>query len=110
MKSIASTFALICLVTSSSLFALSAEARNCTKGKPCGNSCISQKDVCHIKGGDSATNAPKETKKEAAQEPAGNTSAATASSTDQAKKPKDCKKGKPCGNGCISAKATCHAN
>lgn len=34
-----------------SLFAIDAEARNCKKGKPCGNSCIAMNRTCHIGSG-----------------------------------------------------------
>ena len=76
-------------------------ARNCKKGKPCGNSCISKNDVCH---------------KESGAAPAESTAAAPAESPAQAPseaaatKVKHCKKGKPCGNSCISEKATCNAS
>jgi hypothetical protein len=32
-------------------FAAPAFAKVCTVGKPCGNTCISQSDTCHIGGG-----------------------------------------------------------
>ena len=71
-----------------------AEARNCKKGKPCGNSCISKNDVCHKNGGTSE--AVSETPVSAA--PA-------AEATSHAAK--HCKKGKACGNSCIPKDAVC---
>jgi hypothetical protein len=36
------------LICAPLLIGLHAEAKNCTKGKPCGDGCISQEDVCHV--------------------------------------------------------------
>jgi hypothetical protein len=59
--------------------------KNCTKGIPCGKTCISASKVCCV-----GTSAPQAT------------SAAPAKST----KPQ-CTTGKPCGNSCISADKVC---
>jgi hypothetical protein len=69
----------------------SVEARNCKKGKPCGNSCISKNDVCHKDAG--VTTPPAEV----AETPSVNAEPA-----------KKCKNGKPCGKGCIAKDAVCH--
>ncbi|MBC7385517.1 MAG: hypothetical protein H7301_05040 [Cryobacterium sp.] len=78
-------------------------AKHCSKGKPCGNACISKDDVCH-KGETSATTSE-------AAAPAAATGAVVAPSVDATTaRKKECKHGKACGNSCISEKATCHAN
>jgi hypothetical protein len=91
------------------LGAANAEARNCVKGKPCGNSCIAKNDVCHkTEGATTAkeeTPAKPETKTEAAPS---KEAAAEPAKEEKSKKAKNCKKGKPCGDSCIPEKATCH--
>ena len=91
-----------------------AEARNCKKGKPCGNSCIAVNDVCH-----------KSTVGTSADTPASDPirQVAPASATDRAqslsaptqgaekkemKSAKHCTTGKSCGNACIPKDAVCH--
>ncbi len=106
-----------------------AEARNCKKGKPCGNSCISQKDVCHKGAGDSTTSAeapvvqaqrpdsvaPVAAPPAAAPPVAAPAAAAPVDSTPASQSPnpsmknaKNCKAGKACGNTCIPKDAVCH--
>ena len=109
------------------LFSFHAEARNCKKGKPCGNSCISQNDVCHKTGGASTTSGPSATTPAQSSVPDVPKSDAPASQTktdsgamtgathlrsDSAPntaKAKNCKKGKACGSSCISKDAVCHS-
>ncbi|MBC7396541.1 MAG: hypothetical protein H7333_03780 [Bdellovibrionales bacterium] len=102
------------------LTSLDAQAlvRHCSKGQPCGNSCISKNDICHITNIGNAQSAPAasgiETKTTAPASPAAAAPAATAAPVSaavpaNATKTKNCKKGKPCGNSCIAEKAVCHA-
>ena len=98
-------------------------AKNCVKGQPCGNACISNEDVCHIPTPGNAHVAPATTSTheskaekmpaETAKEKKVETTTAPAVPGDatvtKTVKVKNCKKGKPCGNGCIPMKATCHA-
>ncbi len=37
-------------MSSSAMASMAAHPKNCKKGKPCGNTCISVKDVCHKPG------------------------------------------------------------
>ncbi|MEJ2611099.1 MAG: hypothetical protein P8179_13710 [Candidatus Thiodiazotropha sp.] len=37
---------------------ITLQARNCTKGKPCGNGCIAQNKTCRIESGDSQNRDP----------------------------------------------------
>jgi nucleoid-associated protein YgaU len=98
-----------------------AFAKNCKKGKPCGNACIAKEDVCHKPTGTAeaapaatadaaaaASVAPAAAPAAAMAAPAATTEAAPAAAAS-AEKTKVCKKGKPCGNSCISEKAVCHA-
>jgi hypothetical protein len=85
-----------------------AFAKNCKKGKPCGNACIAKKDVCHKPAGN-AEAAPAATADAAAMAAPAATTEAAPAATASAEKTKVCKKGKPCGNSCISEKAVCHA-
>jgi hypothetical protein len=87
-----------------------AEARNCKKGKPCGNSCIAKADVCHKDAG-TATAAPAVAPAPAAAAPAAQavaTPAAPAAAPAPAESAKVCTKGKACGNSCIAKDAVCH--
>jgi hypothetical protein len=88
-----------------------ADARNCKKGKPCGNSCIAQNDVCHKEQTTSTMAAPeaKQTQAPAAAPAAPAPAAAAAPATAPAAKAKNCAKGKPCGNSCIPKDAVCHS-
>ena len=86
-----------------------AFAKNCKKGKPCGNACISKEDVCHKESGGSAVAAPGPAPTTSTNAPS--TTSPTANVTTTTENPtnaKVCKKGKPCGNSCISEKAVCH--
>ena len=80
------------------LISIDARARNCHKGKPCGNSCISKNDVCHKNAGSASisSEAPAPSNEAAPEAPA------------SSGRVKDCKKGKRCGDTCIPMKATCH--
>jgi len=51
--------ALICLVLLSIMALTNAHARNCTKGQPCGGSCISWSKVCRVGTGTSRPTAPR---------------------------------------------------
>ena len=89
-----------------------ADARDCKKGKPCGNSCISKNDVCHK---DETTSKMAPTAQEPASAPAATprseapaAAPVAAEAKSAATKEKSCKKGKPCGNSCIPKDAVCH--
>ena len=101
-----------------------AEARHCSKGVACGNSCISKNDICHV-GAGSSDNRGSSNNRESLRSrifgsrnsPANNGRAVDtstvkqeSSSAMQTAKTKVCRKGKPCGNSCISEKAVCHSN
>jgi hypothetical protein len=97
---------LLCLTFA---FSNVSEARNCVKGKACGNSCIAKNDVCHKGAGDqkptpAAEPAAAAAAPVAAKEPAKEVKAEKAAPTA-----KNCKKGKACGNTCIPKDAVCHA-
>jgi hypothetical protein len=80
--------------------AVPAEAqRNCRKGIPCGNSCISASKVCRV-GGPSAAPAA------APLYPAAPTRAASSSPETQ----RTCRSGIPCGRSCISATKVCRTD
>ena len=121
-------------VIASLAFPLTAEARNCVKGKACGNSCISQKDVCHVgtaasnttyrgsASGASTSAAEAVPAAAPAPIPAQNSpfthpvppatapaTATTQPATQPTAKVRHCSKGKACGNSCIPMKAVCHA-
>ena len=92
-----------------------ANARDCKKGKPCGNSCISKNDVCHKEETSSKMAAP--TAQEPASAPAATPKSEAAAAAPVAAeqksaaapaKEKSCKKGKPCGSSCIPKDAVCH--
>jgi hypothetical protein len=84
------------------VFGSMSEARNCKKGKPCGNSCISKNDVCHKDETSSKAAAAPMATEPAKSEPVKSEPAASEP------KAKHCAKGKPCGNSCIAADAVCH--
>ena len=97
---------------------LQAEAKNCKKGKPCGNSCIAQNDVCHKEAGavPVATRPPvHEVAPQAQAQPLPVATPRQAPVTQTSSTPslqtlpgqKTCKKGKPCGGTCIPKKAEC---
>ena len=102
------------LVTTSSI----ALAKNCGLGKPCGNTCIAQHDVCHKDTVAQTGKAKAASRAPASETPTANTpkepatvaDPAPAASAASAKRPKTCKKGKACGNACIPEKAVCHAS
>ena len=118
-----STLIIFCLM----LLAPRAQAKNCLKGKPCGNSCISMNDVCHVGAGSASTaldtrrtEGPtlgqriKENLRGAARETRG---AARSPASDRplfgttaGTRTRQCKTGKACGNSCIALTATCHEN
>ena len=130
--------ALRILMTCAVFFGPLAEARNCVKGKPCGNSCIAKNDVCHKEGGASTAAPVGQVPPAMAPRPSAATSnqptgpaaapapavapaapvaapamppaaaAAGSGEPNQVGKVKTCKKGKPCGNSCIPKDAECH--
>ena len=99
-------------------------AKNCKKGKPCGNACISKEDVCHKPTLGEATEVHGAAPTTADEPAAAHINAVTAPSADAPTAQSEatqaniattgkvtiCKKGKPCGSSCIAEKATCHAN
>lgn len=119
LQSIFFTAVLLFSISAPSSFA----AKNCKKGQPCGNACISNEDVCHIPTAGSARVAPAtssthgikteampaETAKESPPAAAIAPAVPGDATVSKSAKVKNCKKGKPCGNGCIPMKATCHA-
>jgi hypothetical protein len=46
---------LLCLLICLSFFSINIQARNCVKGKPCGNGCIAKNKTCRIGQGRSST-------------------------------------------------------
>ena len=97
-------FAKLLVLSFATFFSVSsiASAKNCVKGKACGNACIAKNDVCHKGEASAPAAAPAAGIPAAAPAPAETAPVA-------AKAPKECKKGKPCGNTCIPQKAVCHS-
>jgi hypothetical protein len=90
---------LVLALTMALCFVSTAEARNCKKGKPCGNSCIAKNDVCHKTETSSMSEAPASAPAAAAPAPM--------TAAEPSVKVKNCKKGKACGNSCIPKDAVC---
>lgn len=95
---------LLALVLSLGFASISVAAPHCTKGKPCGDSCIAKDKECHV-GTTPDTMAAKSTPatktKTTAKAPAA-PEAATPAATKQ------CKSGKLCGDTCIAKNKTCN--
>ena len=80
MKKLIHSLVLVLVLSVSAIsFEGVAQAKNCKKGKACGNTCIAQDAVC------------------------------STDSAKPAKPAKNCKKGKACGNTCIAKDAECKA-
>ncbi len=78
-----------------------AGPKHCSKGKPCGNACISKNDVCH-KDQTSAVSEPTSAPQAMSSE------TPSANKIEKTVKAKNCKKGKACGDTCIPKEAECH--
>lgn len=89
------------IVLAALAFASAADAApNCTKGVPCGNSCIAKGKVCHV--GQTAATAGGSARAA--------TSAAANATATAGKAAPSCTAGKtkPCGKTCIPVSKTCH--
>ena len=84
---------------------VNADARNCSKGKPCGNSCISKNDVCHKDSTATASEKVKSVMNPTVPEAPANQPVEATQKTFA--KAKNCSKGKSCGNSCIPKDAVC---
>jgi len=114
-------FALIAIAAFAVSLAGTADAAACkdakgkfTKCPPAESSAsytLDAKGNCHDAKGKMAKKtlcASTTTTTTAAAAPAGGSAMASATTTTTGAHPKNCKKGKPCGNTCISMKDTCH--
>ncbi|MDB5397485.1 MAG: hypothetical protein JWM91_4991 [Rhodospirillales bacterium] len=95
MKTILSGIALV-LTLSFGIVSISDAAPHCSKGKPCGDSCIAKDKECHV-------GAPADTTGSKAM-PGTKTMTATKEPTAT----KECKSGKLCGDTCIAKNKTCN--
>jgi len=91
---------LIIVLAALAMASTATAAPNCTKGVPCGNSCIAKDKVCHVGKGASHT----------APSAAAATSAGADTSATAGKAPPSCTPGKTklCGKACIPVSKTCH--
>jgi hypothetical protein len=99
-------------LTALATFALTgmpASAKNCNKGKPCGDTCISQNDTCHIGSSGTSTNSPA-SEARVPQSASDRINGVAKTANNVTANGKVCKTGKPCGNSCISMSATCHSD
>jgi hypothetical protein len=105
---------LLVLALSFGVTSISDAAPTCTKGKPCGESCIAKDKECHV-GAAADTMATKSTPAPTKTMTTAKEPAATKEPTTMAKAPttaagetKQCKSGKLCGDTCISKNKTCN--
>lgn len=101
---------LIIVLAALALASAANAAPNCTKGVPCGNSCIAKGKVCHVGQGASAPAGQAAHANAAPAAAAATSAAANASATTGGKPPPTCTPGKTklCGKACIPVSKTCH--